>query len=252
MEALRQIKSINAHSGGAQAVTIARDGRILSCGRDRTAKLWDPNGKLLREFPKLADVALRVAFCNETDRAMVGDWTGAIRLYAAKDGKPAGQWSANPPTLDDRLRVAKSQLTAKKTAAIAAQQAADNLVKQLAERLAAAKKKATAAKSQAAVAAQAVAAAQADVKHWADELAFDQQLRQLSAQRAAALKELAARETDASRLSHVAEEAAKQAAAARETAADGAKAVTVAERLVEEIQQEIVTLRGVPTPKKPK
>ena len=99
MEALRQIKSINAHSGGAQAVTIARDGRILSCGRDRTAKLWDPNGKLLRGFPKLADVALRVAFCNETDRAIVGDWTGAIHLYAAKDGKPAGQTAPGPSLL---------------------------------------------------------------------------------------------------------------------------------------------------------
>ncbi|MCH8281082.1 MAG: hypothetical protein IIC96_10430 [Chloroflexi bacterium] len=39
----RQVKSWGAHGGGTASVEFTRDGRLVSCGRDRVTKLWDQN-----------------------------------------------------------------------------------------------------------------------------------------------------------------------------------------------------------------
>ncbi|MFV2067715.1 MAG: c-type cytochrome domain-containing protein, partial [Pirellulales bacterium] len=110
MENGTQIKKFNAHGGGVTSVEFARDGRLVSCGRDRVAKLWDPNGKQLRAFPACADIALRVTFCDETDRVIVGDWTGTVKLFAAADAKVLGELATNPLSLADRLAAAQQEL----------------------------------------------------------------------------------------------------------------------------------------------
>ncbi len=107
------VKSWNAHGGGAASVEFARDGRIVTCGRDKTAKLWDQNGKQLRAFPAFGDIALQVTICDETDQVIAGDWTGAIKVFAAADGKAVGELTANPLKLEDQLAKAKAALAAK-------------------------------------------------------------------------------------------------------------------------------------------
>src|SRR5690606_31146813 len=79
-------KSWNAHGGGAMAVQFTRDSRIASTGRDRVTKLWDQNGAQQRAFPALPDIGLEVAFSSEDDRILAGDWSGAVRVWNAKDG----------------------------------------------------------------------------------------------------------------------------------------------------------------------
>ena len=108
-----QIKNWGAHGGGAASIEFARDGKILSCGRDRVAKLWDQNGKAIRSFEAFGDLALRVTYCNETNRAIAGDWTGAIRVWNAADGARVGELSPNPPKLAERLDGANKLLAAK-------------------------------------------------------------------------------------------------------------------------------------------
>jgi len=113
MENGNQIRSWNAHGGGVASLEYTRDGRVVSCGRDRTAKLWGQDGKQQRAFEAFGDLALQISFCDESSRVIAGDWTGAIRVWEAADGKRVGELSSNPPTLAERLNSATQQLAAR-------------------------------------------------------------------------------------------------------------------------------------------
>ncbi len=123
-----QVKTWGAHGGGVMSLAFTRDGRLVSCGRDGVAKLWDQNGAAKRAFSGFADLPLAVAYCDETNRLIAGDWTGAVRVFDGNDGKQLGLLDADPPTLVERLETAKKTLVT---------QQAEHA--QLAERLKAAK-----------------------------------------------------------------------------------------------------------------
>ena len=108
-----QIKNWGAHGGGVASIEFTRDGRIFSCGRDRVPRLWDQNGGKQRDFEAFSDLALEVGFCNETNRAIAGDWTGAIRVWNAADGTRIGDLTSNPPKLAERLDSANKQVVVK-------------------------------------------------------------------------------------------------------------------------------------------
>ncbi|MEP3478164.1 MAG: c-type cytochrome domain-containing protein [Fuerstiella sp.] len=110
MEEGKAIKSWNAHGGGVLSMEFCRDGRVVSSGRDRVAKIWDQNGKQLRAFPALKDLAVQVSHCDEVDRVIAGDWTGAVRVWNAADGKQLGELTTNPPLLASRLKIAQDKL----------------------------------------------------------------------------------------------------------------------------------------------
>jgi hypothetical protein len=109
MENGGQVKNWGAHGGGVASMEFARDGRILSCGRDKVTKLWDQNGSQQRAFEGFGDIALQASFCDETNRAISGDWTGDIRIWNAEDGARLANLSPNPPHLKDRLETAVTQ-----------------------------------------------------------------------------------------------------------------------------------------------
>ena len=104
----KQMKSWEAHKGGATSVALARDGRLVSCGRDKVARVWDSSGKQLRASEEFSDVALQSAWCGE--RFVAGDWTGVIRVWNAADGKRAGEVSPNPPMLAERADLASKRI----------------------------------------------------------------------------------------------------------------------------------------------
>jgi len=121
------VKTWGAHGGGAASVEFARDGRIVSCGRDKVTKLWDQNGKQLIAYPAFGDLALQVTFCDETNRVVAGDWTGAIHVWQAADAAVAGDLTSNPLLLSERLDAAVKgvpPLEEKAKASAAAYQAA--------------------------------------------------------------------------------------------------------------------------------
>ncbi len=132
MENGGNVKGWGAHGVGASSVDFARDGRIISAGRDRVVKIWDQNGTAVRAFEAMGDIALACVICNETNRVIGADWTGAIRVWNAVDGVKIGDLTPNPPTLEERLAAANAAVQATtaeaKTAAdgyVAAQAAAD-------------------------------------------------------------------------------------------------------------------------------
>ncbi len=113
MENGGQVKSWGAHGGGASSVEFTRDGRLFSSRRDKLAKLWDQNGGQQRAFEAFADLALRATYCDETSRAIAGDWTGEIRVFNAADGARLGALEMKAPTLEQRLAEATQLVAAR-------------------------------------------------------------------------------------------------------------------------------------------
>jgi chromosome segregation ATPase len=91
-------------------VSFASDGRIVSCGRDRVVKTWNPDGSPLRGFEPFTDIALKAVFDHDGSRIIAGDWTGEIRVWNVADGKRLGSLDPNPPPLAERIDVATQRI----------------------------------------------------------------------------------------------------------------------------------------------
>jgi hypothetical protein len=129
-----QAKTFGAHGGGTTAARFARDGRLVTFGRDRQAKLWDRAGNAQRSLAAVADVGTEVVLCCETDRVFVADLTGTITVFAAKDGAKVGELTTNPPPLVTRIDEAKKTLASLEAAATDASAKLTALKKSLADR----------------------------------------------------------------------------------------------------------------------
>ena len=103
----RRIKNWIAHDNGASCLEFTRDGKIVSCGRDSLAKLWQQDGKLVRDFKGLKEIGVAVSFCDQSQRVIASDLSGAVAVWAAADGKLITSINTNPQTLERRLEIAK-------------------------------------------------------------------------------------------------------------------------------------------------
>ncbi len=116
----KEVRSWNPHNGGVEWIDFTPDGRLVSCGRDKVAKIWDQTGKQLGGSPVLADIAIRVGLSN--DRIIAADWAGKIQVCKA-DGAPLGELAANPTPIADQLVAAEKSLADAKAVLPGAQQA---------------------------------------------------------------------------------------------------------------------------------
>ncbi|MBI1346219.1 hypothetical protein GC163_08000 [bacterium] len=223
-----QVKNWGAHGGGTTAVEFSRDARIVTTGRDQRGKLWDAAGNAVRTFePGLSDLGTAAVLCVETDRVLVGDLTGMVLIYSAKDGARLGELSTNPPALVTRIQSTQQQL--QQAEAVATQAAAQvaALNKGIADRKLAAEmatKLAMEAQAGLDAANKAKAAADADVA--SKQQAVTTADAALKAADAAKAK--AAGETDA---------IAKQVATAQTAAKTAEEASVAAEAAVVQAQQ---------------
>ena len=134
MENGGEVQKWTAHPGGVLSLELARDGRALSCGRDHVTKLFDPGGQQLVAFEGFSDLAVCATFCDESNSAIAGDWSGEIRAWNAADGTRIGNVTANPPTLAERVALAMQQVAkcqAELDAATAVWQSAQATLEQL-------------------------------------------------------------------------------------------------------------------------
>jgi hypothetical protein len=171
-------KSWNAHGGGVQSVEYTHDGRLATVGRDKTAKLWDGDGKQLRQFPGFPEPALEVALTHDGNRVVAGDWSGQVAMWQAADGQLVGNLPPNPPTLAMIADAAQAKFDAAQAAAQQAQAELAAAQAAAVENPAAASQ--VAAQEQAVAAAQqALATAQAERDQAvADKTAFEQAVAQ--------------------------------------------------------------------------
>jgi hypothetical protein len=114
MENGNQIRAWAAQGGtGVLAVRYARDGRIVSTGRDRLTRLWDGNGGAQRTFEPLSDVGMRSTFSHDGARVVSGDWSGQLVVWNTADGKRLGTLTANPPSVAEQVALAEKDLAVK-------------------------------------------------------------------------------------------------------------------------------------------
>lgn len=109
----KEIKKWDAHGGGVASLDFTPDGRLVSCGRDKVAKVWDKDGNVTTTSEPLGDIAVRAALSG--DRVVAGDWSGAIKVFGL-DGKPVGELTSNPTPIADHLADVKKQLAAAEAA----------------------------------------------------------------------------------------------------------------------------------------
>jgi hypothetical protein len=110
-----QVKAWAAHGGGALSVRLAHDGRLVSTGRDRAAKVWMPDGNLVRAIEGFADITLSAAFTTDGASVVVGDYAGAARVVRIEDGIELGRLAANPAPYEQQLQAVMQGTAAAQT-----------------------------------------------------------------------------------------------------------------------------------------
>lgn len=115
MENGQQVKTWNSHDGGNTSIEFTRDGQILTAGRDRNIKLWAQDGKMVKQFAGLSDIAISCAYCDETANVLGGDWGGQLRVWKGPDATVLGSLITNPPKLASRLADSQSYQNQLKT-----------------------------------------------------------------------------------------------------------------------------------------
>lgn len=165
------IKNWGGHGGGTLSVRFAKDGRLVTTGRDRVAKVWDQNGGMQKQLENFNDLAIRATFTHDDARVIAGDWSGEVRVWDLKDGKRLANLAANPAPVAARLIQAEKLLAE-------AQAASDAAAKELAALQTNAAAQADAvAKSQTALAQAQQAAQQANQALQAAEATHQQKSR---------------------------------------------------------------------------
>lgn len=102
METGKELRSIRAHPTGVTAVDFAHDGRLATCGRDKTVKVWDAAGKQIKSLGPMADIPLKVAFAHDGKRVVAGDFRGEVLVWQVDDGKQVASLSTNPPATEGK------------------------------------------------------------------------------------------------------------------------------------------------------
>jgi hypothetical protein len=92
------------------SMDFTRAGQIVTTGRDQIVRLWAQDGKPLKAAKPLGDIAVSVAYCDESQRMIAANWAGAVKIYNSDDAAEVGSFVTNPTTLEERLAAAKATL----------------------------------------------------------------------------------------------------------------------------------------------
>ncbi|MGI9473614.1 MAG: c-type cytochrome domain-containing protein [Rubripirellula sp.] len=118
MSAGKQLKSFNAHGGGVTGVMMAKDGRLVTSGKDRTVKLWKADGSAIATMPAFSEPALEATITHDGTKIVGGDWNGRTLMWLIADPKQVTELAANPPRLQDQVASLSSQITTRNKALV--------------------------------------------------------------------------------------------------------------------------------------
>ncbi len=104
-------KNWAAHPGGATCVQFARDGSLVTHGRDGQPKHWDANGKLQKAWEQQPDIGTKIAVSADSAQIVAGDWTGQVWCYVVESAntKHTAELLANPPGLQAQIAQVETQ-----------------------------------------------------------------------------------------------------------------------------------------------
>ena len=106
----KQVKSWTAHADGVLSAQIDLKSNIVSSGRDKTAKLWDGNGKAVRTISGFKDIVIESRLSHDGSKVIAADWLGNVSVWSSKEGKSLGSLNPNPPTISDRIKKEENNL----------------------------------------------------------------------------------------------------------------------------------------------
>lgn len=92
----RNVPALRAKLPGVLSVQYARNGQLVTCGRDNSARVWKPDGAQLLKLEGFTEVPSRAAFSHDGGRVFVGDFTGKVRVWTLKDKQLVGELTTNP------------------------------------------------------------------------------------------------------------------------------------------------------------
>jgi hypothetical protein len=98
----KEIKKASA-GPGVVALDYARNGKLISAGRDKRVKLWKPDLNLEKQSQPFAEMVTEVAFSHNAARFFTADWNGRIEVWNTADFKKVGELSAAPPAIASRI-----------------------------------------------------------------------------------------------------------------------------------------------------
>ncbi len=128
----KEVKKWN-HGGPVLSLNFTHDGRLVSCGRDYKVKVFGQDGAQQAEAKDFADLPQAACFSNDGSKFIVGDWSGAVSVWNAKDAKKIGEMSAAPPTIDERLAVLKPEMAKTESTMVEAKTAMGSMASGMAE-----------------------------------------------------------------------------------------------------------------------
>lgn len=229
-----QLKSWTAHGGGVASVEVARDGQIVSSGRDHLVRTWQADGAAIRDVATLDDLALAARFTHDGAKVIATDWKGNVRVVEAASGALVATIDPNPPTIAERLAAVEAEVTGLRQTAEQAQQEVTLAQQQVAAATSALQQAQALAQAKAQLHAESMtklsAAEQKLSAAAAEKAAYDQRAAEIAAALTAAKDELAA-----------AEAAAAGAIAAREQSKAG---VDNQQAVVNEIAAQLAALQA--------
>ncbi len=106
------LKHIGAHGGAVLCLAVAADGRLLSGGADRLAKLWKADGAAQATLEALDDWVYQVVFAQNDALLYAGTWTGMIHVFDADSAKRLRQFDTNPAAAPRDVPVSAAPLPA--------------------------------------------------------------------------------------------------------------------------------------------
>jgi WD40 repeat protein len=78
--------ALRGHDGSVHAMDFSQDGRILTAGEDRTARIWDGRGKQLVVMRGHEDELTTALFTADGSQVLSSSQDGSIRLFDAHTG----------------------------------------------------------------------------------------------------------------------------------------------------------------------
>ena len=217
MENGNQIKNWGAHGGGVASVRFAKDGRLVTTGRDRWSRVWDQNGGKQRDFEAVRRPGPRCRL-HLRRRPRRSPATGRARSASStpRTVKPLANLAANPAPLANRLETTRQALAVAQAAADTASKSLAPLQAAIATQAAAQDKATQAYNAVSATAAQLKAAGDA-----AEKLVQTRVAEQKAATDAAATAAVLAAKANADKLA--AEKAVPEKVAAEKASANVAR-----------------------------
>jgi len=95
---VRQGKRIRAWSAHDRVrdLAVAPDGKVISCGADGRVRLWQADGRHIRDLGPTGDDVYTASFMRGGAAVAVGRYDGNVHVYNVEDGKQVGSLRTTP------------------------------------------------------------------------------------------------------------------------------------------------------------